>query len=59
MTDKTQPEALRLAGLLELAPETGVEPQTTEDAAAELRRLHAENVRLAAVADEQVKGGES
>lgn len=36
-----QPEALRLAWLLELAPEDGVEPQTTEDAAAELRRLHA------------------
>lgn len=42
MTDNTQPEALRLAELLELAPEDGVEPQTTEDAAAELRRLHAE-----------------
>ena len=46
MTDK-QPEALRLAGLLELAPEDGVEPQTTEDAAAELRRLHADNEALA------------
>lgn len=46
MTDNTQPEALRLAGLLELAPEDGVEPQTTEDAAAELRRLHTENTAL-------------
>ncbi len=46
MTDKKQPEALRLAGLLELAPENGVEPQTTEDAAAELRRLHTENTAL-------------
>lgn len=46
MTDKKQPEALRLAGLLELAPENGVEPQTTEDAAAELRRLHFENETL-------------
>lgn len=45
MTDK-QPEALRLAGLLELAPEDGVEPQTTEDAATELRRLHTENTAL-------------
>lgn len=45
MTDK-QPEALRLAELLELAPEDGVEPQTTEDAAAELRRLHTENTAL-------------
>jgi len=36
------PEALRLAVLLELAPEDGVEPQTTEDAAAELRRQHTE-----------------
>lgn len=43
-------EALRLAGLLELAPEDGVEPQTTEDAAAELRRLHAENETLRAAA---------
>lgn len=46
MTDK-QPDALRLAVLLELAPEDGVEPQTTEDAAAELRRLHADNEALA------------
>ena len=46
MTDSTQPEALRLAGLLELAPEDGVEPQTTEDAAAELRRQHTENTAL-------------
>ena len=47
MTDK-QPEALRLAELLELAPEDGVEPQTTEDAAAELRRLHARIAELEA-----------
>ena len=46
MTDSTQPEALRLAELLELAPEDGVEPQTTEDAAAELRRQHTENTAL-------------
>lgn len=49
-----QNNALRLAELLELAPEDGIEPQTAEDAAAELRRLHAENVRLAAMVDEQV-----
>lgn len=47
MTDK-QPEALRLAGLLELAPEDGVEPQTTEDAAAELRRQHTRIAELEA-----------
>ena len=47
MTDK-QPEALRLAELLELAPEDGVEPQTTEDAAAELRRLQARIAELEA-----------
>lgn len=42
MIDNTQPEALRLADTLDLAPENGIEPQTTEEAAAELRRLHAE-----------------
>ena len=47
MTDR-QPEALRLAELLELAPEDGIEPQTAEDAAAGLRRLHAENESLQA-----------
>lgn len=41
-----QPEALRLAELLELAPEDGIEPQTAEDAAAGLRRLHSENETL-------------
>lgn len=45
MTDK-QPEALRLADTLDLAPENGIEPQTAEDAAAELRRLHTENTAL-------------
>ena len=48
MTDNTQPEALRLAWLLELAPEEGVEPQTAEDAAAELRRQHARIAELEA-----------
>ena len=43
-----QPEALRLAELLELAPEDGVEPQTTEDAAAELRRQHTRIAELEA-----------
>ena len=46
MTKPKQPEALRLAELLELAPEDGVEPQTAEDAAAELRRQHTENTAL-------------
>ena len=48
MTDSTQPEALRLAELLELAPEDGVEPQTTEDAAAELRRQYTRIAELEA-----------
>ena len=43
-----QPEALRLAELLELAPEDGVEPQTTEDAAAELRRQYTRIAELEA-----------
>lgn len=46
MTDNTQPEALRLADTLDLAPENGIEPQTAEDAAAELRRQHSENETL-------------
>ena len=48
MTDSTQPEALRLAELLELAPEDGVEPQTAEDAAAELRRQYTRIAELEA-----------
>ena len=40
MTD-TQPAALRLADQLDAVPETGADPQTIQDAAAELRRLHA------------------
>ena len=48
MTTQQKPEALRLAWLLELAPEDGVEPQTTEDAAAELRRQHARIAELEA-----------
>lgn len=56
MTDK-QPESLRLAGLLELAPEEGVEPQTTEDASAELRRLHARIAELEAQLESIGAGG--
>ena len=41
MTD-TQPEALRLADELDAVPETGADPQMIQEAAAELRRLHAE-----------------
>ena len=41
----TQPEALRLADELRAAPERS---RTSFEAAAELRRLHAENERLAA-----------
>ena len=40
MTD-TQPAALRLAQELDAVPETGADPQTIQEAAAELRRLHA------------------
>ena len=54
MTNK-QPEALRLAELLELAPEDGIEPQTTEDAAAELRRQHAEIESLQATIEIMVE----
>jgi len=35
------PEALRLADELDAVPETGADPQTIQEAAAELRRLHA------------------
>ena len=59
MTDKKQPEALRLAWLLELAPEDGVEPQTTEDAAAELRRQHARIADLEAQLEAIGAGGVS
>ena len=52
-----QPEALRLAWLLELAPEDGVEPQTTEDAAAELRRQHARIAELEAQLEAIGAGG--
>ena len=57
MTDSTQPEALRLAELLELAPEDGVEPQTAEDAAAELRRQHARIAELEAKLEAIGAGG--
>jgi len=36
-----EPEALRLAQELDAVPETGADPQTIQEAAAELRRLHA------------------
>jgi hypothetical protein len=44
----TQPEALRLADELRAAPERS---RTSFEAAAELRRLHAENDLLASAAD--------
>lgn len=50
MTDKTQPEALRLAD--ELAQRWGENMACPElEAAAELRRLHAENERLSGLCD--------
>jgi len=45
---KTQPEALRLADELDAIPETGADPDLIQEAAAELRRLYAENERLSA-----------
>lgn len=39
---KTQPEALRLADELDAIPETGADPDLIQEAAAELRRLHAQ-----------------
>ena len=41
MTTTQQPAALRLAQELDAVPETGADPQTIQDTAAELRRLHA------------------
>ena len=56
MTDSTQPEALRLADELDAVPETGADPQTIQDAAAELRRQHAESeMRRTALLDEMQK----
>jgi len=44
----TQPEALRLANELDAVPEKGADPDVIQEAAAELRRLHAENTDLRA-----------
>ena len=56
MTDKQHPEALRLADELDAVPETGADPQTIQDAAAELRRQHAESeMRRTALLDEMQK----
>jgi hypothetical protein len=38
-----QPLALRLADDIDAVPEIGADPDMLQDAAAELRRLHAEN----------------
>lgn len=43
MTDKQQPEALRLAALME---KTGARGSLRDETASELRRLHAENETL-------------
>ena len=42
----TQPEALRLADELDAVPETGADPDLIQEAAAELRRLHAQRDAL-------------
>jgi len=42
------PEALRLADELDAVPETGADPQTIQEAAAELRRQHARIAELEA-----------
>ena len=50
------PEALRLAQELDAVPETGADPQTIQEAAAELRRQHARiaelQVRIKTMAEE-------
>jgi len=50
------PEALRLADELDAVPETGADPQTIQEAAAELRRQHARiaelEARIKAMAEE-------
>ena len=43
-----EPEALRLAQELDAVPETGADPQTIQEAAAELRRQHARIAELQA-----------
>lgn len=43
-----EPEALRLAQELDAVPETGADPQTIQEAAAELRRQHARIAELEA-----------
>ena len=41
-----QPEVLRLADELDAIPETGADPDLIQEAAAELRRLHAQRDAL-------------
>lgn len=47
--DKT---AMALAERLDAVPETGADPELIEQAASELRRLHAEVERITAIADD-------
>jgi hypothetical protein len=57
-----QPEALRLADELEAVPETGADPDLIQEAAAELRRLHAVNQELLEalqfIADHDLRGAD-
>ena len=53
------PEALRLADELDAVPETGADPQTIQDAAAELRRQHARIAELEARLEAIGAGGVS
>ena len=52
-----QPEALRLADELDAVPETGADPQTIQDAAAELRRQHTRIAELEAQLESIGAGG--
>ena len=60
MTEQQQPEALHLAGMNEAAthgyPAATVGYQLHTDTAAELRRLHAENLQLRAALEQQTSG---
>ncbi len=51
------PEALRLADELDAVPETGADPQTIQEAAAELRRQHARIAELEAQLEAIGAGG--
>ena len=57
MTDNTQPEALRLAQELDEVPETGGDPDSIQECAAELRRQHTRIAELEAQLESIGAGG--